>query len=299
MTRTPTPLPGHRETPDMRNAQAATGLAVANPNPNPTRGRQRHRPRDRYADVGRSTREALDRLRVAEREARADGRTVPASCARVLLEVVGHLTTYSRRNDALSVRRIEEGTGLSRSTVRRALALLEGYGCITRITPENVKGQRTGSTIIALPVTTPAEDELEDRDRHENADALEHHRAPDPVVHLRDTPPVAPRRTRPLEHLDAPATRSTYEKEVRGQQQRTTPTGRPPVGRASARPSASPEVIPPPTASGRIAEDDYRAAQDRMREDMDAGRGVNPADVRVVDAWHSQQRKADRGEVAA
>jgi len=276
----------------------------ANPNPNRRRKARGHQPRDRYADVGRSTREALERLRVAEREARADGRNLPPSCARVLLEIIGQVASYSRRNDACSVRRIEEGTGLARSTVRRALALLEGYGCIVRITPQNTPGTRTGSTIIALPIVEPvaeadpAEDDAGDGAEHDASGWT----APRYGVgrdHLEDTPPVAPRRTRPLEHLDAPATRSTYEKEVRGQQQRTTPTGRPPVGRASARPSASPEVIPPPTASGRIAEDDYRAAQDRMREDMDAGRGVNPADVRVVDAWHSQQRKADRGEVAA
>lgn len=280
---------------------SAAGVPAAYPNPNTKTGRKRHQPRDRYPVVGAATREALDRLQAAEREARAEGSTVPPSCARVLLEIVGQVTTWSRLNAAVSVRRIEEGTGLARSTVRRALALLESYGCIVRITPENVKGQRTGSTIIALPITAPAEDELKDRDPDEDAEHLEHQGAPVPVAHLDDTPPVAPRRTRPLEHLDAPPTRSRNEKEVREQQQRGAPRGRPPVGRSKDRPAsyreATPDPIPSPT--GYITAEDATAAERRMREDLDAGRGVDPADVRIVDEWAAQQRRAERGEVAA
>lgn len=289
---------------------AVGGGAAAYPNTGRKPRSRRHQPRDRYADAGRSAREALDRLRVAEREARADGRTVPPSCARVLLEVVGHLTTYSRRNDFLPVSRaatdsqpggLVERTGYSRNTVRRALALLESWGCITRITPENVKGTKTGPTLIALPVVEPPgqhehdADELEDEDAHQG----QHEHAHQPVPMLTRSPWTDPG---PVT-LDAPGsrspwtdplTRSTYEKEVRAQQQRTTPTGRPPVGRASARPSASPEVIPPPTGSGRITAEDYAVANERIRQAADEGRGVNPADVRLVDDYAAQQREVDR-----
>ncbi|MGA0069333.1 MAG: hypothetical protein ACO3PB_07755 [Miltoncostaeaceae bacterium] len=302
----------------MNSIAGATGIAVAHPNPNTKPGRRRHhRPRDRYADAGRSAREALDRLRAAEREARAEGRTVPPSCARVLLEVVGHLTTYSRRNDFLPVSRaatdsqpggLVERTGYSRNTIRRALALLESWGCITRITPENVKGTKTGPTLIALPIVEPPghhehdADELEDEDAHQG----QHEHAHQPVPMLTRSPWTDPG---PVT-LDAPGsrspwtdplTRSTYEKEVRAQPQREARQGRPPDGRSKDRPASYLEATPNPTPSptGYITAEDASAAEDRMRDDLDAGRGVNPADVRIVDEWAAQQRRAERGEVAA
>jgi hypothetical protein len=255
--------------------------------------------------AGASARESLERLRVAEREARADGRTVPASCARVLLEVVGHLTTYSRRNDAFSVRRIEEGTGLARSTVRRALALLEGYGCIVRVTPENTPGTRTGSTIIALPIVEPVheDDPAEDAEQEgttPDRDGWTASRYGVGREHLDSTPPVAPRRSRPLEHPDAPPTRSTYEKEVRGDTRRNAPPSRSPGGRPSGRPSPSPHGGHQQTDNpATITYEDYEAAQRRMREAFDAGRGVSIADANIVDEWAAVARRLERGEVAA
>ena len=271
-------------------AKPVVGFANTNPNPNPRRKARGHKPRDRYADVGRSTREALERLRVAERDARDEGRNIPPSCTRVLLEIVGHLTTYSRRNDECSVRRIEEGTGLARSTVRRALALLEGYGCIIRITPANTPGQRTGSTIIALPIVGPVADE----DPAEN-DAGELSRD-----HLEDTPPGASRRTRPLEHLDAPAPRSTYMKVLRGEPKRDAFPGQSPGGRPGGRPSPSLDGGPPQTDHpDTMTAEAAAAAGERMREALENGRGVDPADVRLVDRWAEHDRRAERGEVAA
>lgn len=293
----------------MQTIQTATGVAGAYPNPNPntTAGELRRspRPRDTYADAGRSARAALDALRDAEIAARSEGATVPPSCARVLLEIIGHLTTWSRRNDAMSVRRVEQGTGLSRSTVRRALRLLEGYGCIVRITPANVKGQRTGSTIIALPIVEPVEDHpAEDHADKPDPDAAmvaayEHHQAEqmeaaehaaryhldDPgAVSPRRTPPGSPRRTRPPVHPDAPATRSN-EKEVREVREKRAREDRPPDGRAGARPVSSPAGG---DGGGHAA---FIAAEKRMRDGIATGKGVDPADAALV-ARQAQMERA-------
>jgi len=291
----------------MRHIATATGQAVANPNPNPNpgRGRSSRGPRARYIDAGRSGREAIARLSTAEAEARETGTRVPASCARILLEIVGQVTTYSRRNDALSVRMIEERTGMARSTVRRALGLLEGYGCITRITPENTPGQRTGSTLIALPVVEPdaqpdpAEDDAGE-DEHAGGEGWTAPRYRGYLERPDDTPPGAPRRTRPLERLDAPATRSTYEKNVRAHAQRNAPPDRSPGGRPSGRPSPSLDGEPPKgNTHPDVNADEAAAAEERIREDIHHGRGVNPADARIVDRWAAHRRQVARGEAAA
>ena len=266
------------------------------------RGRRpQPRSRDRYADVGRSTREALERLRVAEREARADGRTVPPSCARVLLEIVGHLTTWSRRNEYVSVRRIEEGTGLSRSTVRRALADLERYGCITRITPENTPGMATPATIIALPIVEEVHedepDDLADPDRDGWAPPVAPTRTR-PLEHLDSTPPVSPRRTRPLVHPDAPPTRSTYEKEVRESVRESVPPGRSPVGRSSDRPPTSPVGSDTPAPAQRVSREDAQAADRRLRDAVTERRGMDPADIRLVDDYARQERHDPQAALA-
>lgn len=285
----------------MSSTIAARVTGSANPNPNHRANPRRHKPRDPYRVAGQSAREALERLRVAERDARAEGRTVPPSCARVLLEIVGHLTTYSRRNDAFSVRRIEEGTGLARSTVRRALALLEGYGCIVRITPQNTPGQRTGSTIIALPIVEPdADDDPAEDDTDDDPGGWTSPRYRVGRDHLDDTPPGAPRRTRPLEHLDAPATRSRNEKEVRGEAKRDALPGQSPGGRPGGRPSPSLDGGPPQTDHlDTMTAEAAEAAGERMREALENGRGVDPADIRLVDRWAEHKRRAERGEVAA
>lgn len=290
-------------------ATMVMGTANPNPNPNTTAGKPRRSPRarDKYADAGRSARAALDALRDAEIAARSEGTTVAPSCARVLLEIIGHLTTWSRRNDALSVRQIEQGTGLSRSTVRRALDRLEGYGCIARITPANVKGQRTGATIIALPIVEPVDDhpasEIPDDPDHDAAlaAAYEHHQAeqmeaaaaagryhldePGPVS-PGSTPPVSPRRTRPLVHPDAPPPRST-EKEVREAREKCAREDRPPGGRPGGRPVSSPAGG---DGDGHAA---FLAAQKRMRDANDQGRGVDPADVALVSEWTKAERWDD------
>ena len=280
---------------------AVGGGAAAYPNTGRKPRSRRHQPRDRYADAGRSAREALDRLRVAEREARADGRTVPPSCARVLLEIVGHLTTWSRRNYEVSIRSIEEGTGLARSTVRRALTLLEGYGCIVRITPENTPGITTPPTIIALPVVEVVhEDEpadLADPDREGWAPPVAPTRTRS-LEHLDSTPPVAPRCTRPLEHPDAPPTRSN-EREVRGRVRESVPPGRSPVGRSSDRPPTSPVGSDTPAPARRVSREAAQAADQRIREAVRTSSGLDPADIRLVDAYARQERHDQQADALA
>lgn len=236
-----------------------TALVVGSPNPNPNhRTKQRnHKDRDRYADAGRSAREAMSRFRAAEQQAREDGRKLPPSCARVMLALVEQLTTWSRRNDAVPISTpprpkypaggLVESTGLTRNTVRKALALLEGYGCITVITPENVEGRKTGATVIAFPTVDhlPAEDRPEDMaDEDTGAPAPDdgwtapRYRA---SRSLQDDPyPVTPdsRGTRSLQ--TDPLTRSNYEKEVRGSAKCEASSSRSPVGRSSDRPPTSP-----------------------------------------------------------
>jgi len=247
---------------------------------------------------------------------------VPPSCTDVLLAVIEFTALYSRRNDYVPISRpatdsqpggLVECTGLSRNTVRKALALLEAWGCITRITPENVKGTKTPATLIALPIV-PAPDELENGDgQHADEDVDEdvHHGQHDPghqpvPMLIRsawtDPGPVT---------LDSPGSRSPQtdplrevsEKVLREQVQREAPRGRPPGGRSEVdRPAASTKESPPRTPTPPatdITEDDYRAAQDRMREALANGRGVDPADVRLVDEWNAQQRRSEMAGGAA
>lgn len=228
---------------------AAVVAGSANPNPNHRTKQRRHKDRDRYADAGRSAREAMDRFRAAEAQARADGRKMPPSCARVMLALVEQITTWSRRNDAFPISTppsprypaggLVESTGLARNTVRKALGLLADAGCITITTPENVKGCKTGATLIAFPVVDrPAEGEDEAEDVA--ADTW-------PTRSVQTDPhPVSPdaRGTRSVQ--TDPLTRS-YEKEVRARAKREAPDGQPPGGRPGGRPSPSLDGGPPPT----------------------------------------------------
>ena len=118
--------------------------------------------------------------------------------------------------------------------------------------------------------------------------------------HLEDTPPGASRRTRPLEHLDAPAPRSTYMKVLRGGPECDAFPGQSPGGRPGGRPSPSLDGGPPQTDHpDTMTAEAAAAAGERMREALENGRGVDPADVRLVDRWAEHDRRAERGEVAA
>lgn len=261
-------------------------------------GRKRHRPaRARYADAGRSAREAITRLREAEQQAREEGRRVPASCSRVLLEIVGEVSTYSRRNDVLSVARLVTLTGLSRNTVRAALERLEAYGCISRVTPENVPGKATGDTIIALPIVEPGVMDEADEDADEDD---QHHDAAPPSPAARLTRPrsvwvdrtpgqsgLTPSEKYPREKYEGEAKRSGKRREEWA-----------PDGRSKDR--------PPPTLEGGNPNpdhepdaDEYADALARMRDGHDCGSGIDPRDVRIVERWERYQRDKAQREAQA
>jgi hypothetical protein len=272
----------------MRHIATATGLAVANLNPNHSAKQRKHKDRDRYADAGRSAREAMDRFRVAEAKARAEGRKVPPSCARVMMALVEQITTWSRRNDAFPISTpackrypaggVMESTGLSRNTVRKALSLLEGYGCITVMTPVNVKGQRTGPTVIAFPVV----DHLPEEDAPEDMSPAE----PGTPSVLRDRYPVSLDSPGTPSVWTDPLTRETYEKEVRASVQRNALPDRPPGGRPGGRPSPSLGGGPPKGNPHReVTGEESDAADRRIRDALERGLGVDPEDIRIRDAF--------------
>lgn len=252
--------------------------------------RRKHRPgRARYADAGRSGREAVDRLREAEQQAREEGRRVPASCSRVLLEIVAQVSLYSRRNDVLSVARLVTLTGLSRNTVRAALARLEEYGCITRITPENIPGERTGDTVIALPVVTPPVDAPEDEEGEHQDEP-----PPSPAAVLTRPRSVQVDRTPGQSRLTPSEKypRRNYEGEAARSREAVEHGA--PVGRSYDRPPPFLEKETP-NPHKEVDDETAAAANSRMREALESGQGVNPRDVQLVDRWTKQQReKAER-----
>lgn len=252
--------------------------------------RRKHRPgRARYADAGRSGREAVDRLREAEQQAREEGRRVPASCSRVLLEIVAQVSLYSRTNDVLSVARLVTLTGLSRNTVRAALARLEEYGCITRVTPENIPGKCTGDTVIALPVVAPPEDAPEDED-----DEQQHEPPPSPAARLTGPWSVQVDRTPGQSRLTPSEKYPRRKYEGEAPRSREAVAQGAPVGRSYDRPPPCLEKETPNT-DGEVSDEAAAAANSRMRDALDSGQGVHPQDVQLVERWTKQQRdKAER-----
>lgn len=298
---------------DIDTTAAAHGVAY--PNPNTGTRRRGHQPRDRYADAGRSAREALDRLHAAEVAAKADGKRVPASCARVLLEIVGHVTTYSRRNAPLAITSpptetwrggLVERTGLARNTVRRALTLLESYGCIVRVTPPTMKGHKTTPTVIALPIVERRDHDVEvvDPDAQPVPPPGRANRSPmhspgmvkvsqtDPHPVTSDGPHRGSLQTDPIREV---TTRSKNE----GEAQRESRGGRSPVGRSSDRPPTSPGGTPATEGAGWWEEAAFLAAQNRMRDAVESGRGVDPADIRTVAGHDARQRDTAHAEARA
>lgn len=116
-----------------------------------TRTRRRGRERAEYRVAGAAMREARARFS----QARAEGRIKCKASAEVLMTLLAEIGGYSRINDSMSVRQIEELTGIARSTVARSLAELEEAGCISRVQVEH--GRRG---LIALPVVEPPEEEI-------------------------------------------------------------------------------------------------------------------------------------------
>ena len=160
----------------------------------------------------------------------------------------------------------------------------------------------TPATIIALPIVEVVhEDEpadLDDPDRDGWAPPVAPTRTRS-LEHLDSTPPVAPRRTRPLEHLDAPPTRSTYEKEVRESVRESVPPGRSPVGRSSDRPPTSPVGSDTPAPAQRVSREDAQAADQRMREAARTYSAFALDDVRLVEAWAVQERRDQKPDALA
>jgi len=241
----------------MDNASRYVGAVAVLANGSPTRNAKprsaKHDgPREPYKVAAQSGREATRRLQDAQKAARAEGRRVAPSCSDVLIDITGQLAGYSRCQGLVSIRGIATRTGLTLPTVRAAMRLLESFGCLSRFTPENVPGTRTGKTLIALPIVDPTEDHDHDPEAPDRATAADGH----PGKAWTNPTPGKPGLTRPRESLDYPPSRSRTEKKDKGgvssfdkpfQPQLTVPPGyeRTPV---PAWNDPDPNAVPPPTA---------------------------------------------------
>lgn len=139
-----------------------------------TRTRKHGRARAEYRVAGAAMREARSRFSAA----RAEGRVKCKASAEVLMTLLAEIGGYSKVNDTMGVRQVEQLTGIPRSTVQRALDELAEIGCISRVAP--LPGRRG---MIALPIVDdPAAGEPDDHD---------------------DTPPVDVPRFPQVSHVDA------------------------------------------------------------------------------------------------
>lgn len=137
--------------------KGATALASASvgqsPNPTPaTRRRSPQTERVPYKVAATHARYAADLLH----RAYAEGRVKGASPMRVMMAIHHEVAGFSKTNEMLGVRKLEAITGMARPNIRATLKTLEALGCVIVIRPENEKGKRTGSVMVALP-TPPDE----------------------------------------------------------------------------------------------------------------------------------------------